>query len=75
MLGIGEFIREVFFWCKLMISLSLHLLLLLSLLPSLFSDGVEVVVKVFPKHDEKVQLGLYDKRLTGNASLMCYGVM
>ena len=32
---------------------------------SLLSDGVEVVVKVFPKHDEKVQLGLYDKRLTG----------
>ncbi len=26
-----------------------------------------MVVKVFPKHDEKVQLGPYDKRLTGKS--------
>ena len=62
MQDIGEVTKDVIVLYFSDLSLSLSL----SPLPP-FSDGVEVVVKVFPKHDEKVQLGPYDKRLTGKS--------
>ena len=62
MLGIGKFIRN---GCSFSRSLHDFSPVLFPFLPPPFSDGVEVVVKVFPKHDEKVQLGPYDRRLTG----------
>ena len=73
MLGIGEFSPKRCVLDKCQFSPSLSLSLPLSPLPPcLFSDGVEVVVKVFPKHDEKVQLGPYDKRLTGKNKHQCH---